>query len=89
MLFRSVRNLEPLLSAAIDASAKEDGWASLGGVGSLMTKIDPAFDARNYGYKKLSDLVRKLPYLEVKDVPAVRADGVANTNLHIRMKRSG
>ncbi|MGE0333152.1 MAG: NYN domain-containing protein [Ramlibacter sp.] len=80
-------NLEPLLSAAIDASARDDGWASLSAVGSLLNKMDPSFDARNYGYKKLSDLVRKLPYLDFREVPVVRADGITNTNNQIRMRR--
>jgi uncharacterized LabA/DUF88 family protein len=82
-----VRKLQPLLIAAIDANARDDGWASLGGVGSHIGKIDTAFDARNYGFKKLSDLVRSLKYLEVKELPLLRPDGVTVTNVQIRMKR--
>lgn len=52
----STIQLQPMMSAAIDANAREDGWASLGGVGSHIGKIDPSFDSRNYGHKKLSDL---------------------------------
>ena len=55
-----VRKLQPMLIAAIDANARDDGWAALGGVGSHISKMDPAFDARNYGFKKLSELVRSL-----------------------------
>ena len=84
-----VRKLQPLLIAAIDANARDDGWASLGGVGSHISKIETAFDARNYGFKKLSDLVRSLKYLEVKELPLVRPDGVTVTNVQIRMKRVG
>lgn len=82
-----VRTLQPLLIAAIDANARDDGWASLGGVGSHIGKIDTAFDARNYGFKKLSELVRSLKYLEVKELPLVRPDGVTVSNVQIRMKR--
>jgi uncharacterized LabA/DUF88 family protein len=82
-----VRTLQPLLIAAIDANARDDGWASLGGVGSHIGKIDTAFDARNYGFKKLSELVRALKYLEVKELPLVRPDGVTVSNVQIRMKR--
>jgi uncharacterized LabA/DUF88 family protein len=46
-----------LVGGAIDDAAEEDGWAHLGEVGNIMTKKSPAFDSRNYGYKKLSDLV--------------------------------
>lgn len=82
-----VRRLQPLVIAAIDVNAREDGWAALGGVGSHISKMDPAFDARNYGFKKLSELVRSLTYLEVKDLPMMRPDGVTVTNVQIRMKR--
>ncbi|MBI2748034.1 MAG: NYN domain-containing protein [Burkholderiales bacterium] len=82
-----VRKLQPLVIAAIDANAREDGWAALGGVGSHISKMDPAFDARNYGFKKLSELVRSLKYLEVKEMPLVRPDGVTVMNVQIRMKR--
>ena len=82
-----VRKLEPLIIAAIDANAREDGWASLGGVGSHIGKIAPAFDSRNYGFNKLSDLVRSLKYLEVKELPIMRPDGVTVTNVQIRTKR--
>ncbi|KAM3524633.1 hypothetical protein MY4038_007654 [Beauveria bassiana] len=34
--------------------------AALGEIGSLMVKIRPDFDARNYGYTKLTDLVTAL-----------------------------
>jgi hypothetical protein len=38
-------------------------------VGSLLQKNDPAFDARSYGFRKLSELVKGQPYLRVKEVP--------------------
>jgi uncharacterized LabA/DUF88 family protein len=79
--------LQPLLIAAIDANARDDGWAALGGVGSHIGKILPAFDARNYGFKKLSELVRSLKYVEVRDVPITRPDGVTLANVQIRLKR--
>jgi uncharacterized LabA/DUF88 family protein len=62
-----VAKLEPLLSKAVEAAAREDGWATLGLVGSTLQKTDSSFDERNYGFKKLSDLVRKQKYLEVKE----------------------
>jgi uncharacterized LabA/DUF88 family protein len=46
-----------LVGGAIDDAAEESGWAHLGAVGNIITKKSPAFDSRNYGYKKLSDLV--------------------------------
>lgn len=44
-------------------------WASLSAVGSFINKNNTSIDARNYGFTKLSELVRKQPYLEVKETP--------------------
>src|SRR5262249_40586354 len=45
----SQESLKPLLIAAITGAAREDGWALLSNVGSLIVKSNPSFDARNYG----------------------------------------
>jgi uncharacterized LabA/DUF88 family protein len=62
-----VQKLQPLLTKVVEATAREDGWTALGAVGSTLQKTDSSFDERNYGFKKLSDLVRKQSYLEVKE----------------------
>jgi len=49
--------LVSLLRSAVEAGSDEDGWAHLGGVGNIITKQRPDFDARNWGYAKLSDLM--------------------------------
>jgi len=43
---------------ALDQAIDDSGWAGLGAFGSYLTKLQPDFDSRLYGYKKLSDLVR-------------------------------
>lgn len=43
---------------ALEQSTDDSGWANLGPFGSYLTKVQPDFDSRNYGYKKLSDLVK-------------------------------
>lgn len=65
----SAPGLEPLLRAAVTATTKDDGWSDLARVGQVIVNNDPTFDARNYGYPKLGLLVRRLPYLAVRDVP--------------------
>ncbi|WP_314430692.1 NYN domain-containing protein [Microbacterium lacticum] len=57
-----------LRSCASTASG-EDGWANLSAVGSLMRKQQPDFDARNWGYAKLSDLVRAIGLFDVEPRP--------------------
>jgi hypothetical protein len=44
--------------AALEQSSDDAGWAHLGTFGSYLTKLQPDFDSRLYGYKKLSDLVK-------------------------------
>ncbi|MBS62826.1 NYN domain-containing protein [Salinisphaera sp.] len=59
--------LRRLMESAVSAVSKDDGWASLAAVGSQINKNDPSFDARNYGYQKLGQLVHALNYVEVED----------------------
>jgi uncharacterized LabA/DUF88 family protein len=74
--------LEPMLRAAIDASARDDGWSPLSSVGSMLLKNNPSFDPRNYGCPKLGELVRRQTYLEVREVPA--SDGSTNVHIFVR-----
>ena len=75
--------LQASLSQAIESSAKENGWAAMGAVGTMMQKIDPAFDARNYGFPKFGALVRSQPFAEVKEVST--GDG-STTALYVRLR---
>lgn len=43
---------------ALERSSDDAGWANLGTFGNYLTKRQPDFDPRVYGFKKLSDLVR-------------------------------
>jgi hypothetical protein len=43
---------------ALEQSIDDAGWAHLGTFGSYLTKLQPDFDSRLYGYKKLSELVK-------------------------------
>jgi len=63
--------LQPVVLAALDAVAREDGWAPLGPVGSQMNKNHPSIDPSNYGFSQLSKLMRKQDYLEIKEVAGV------------------
>ena len=44
----------------------EDGWAFLGDVGSLLQKKRPSFDSRNYGFEKLTPLIKSINRFEVE-----------------------
>ena len=62
-----VPDLKGLLTHAIAETSRDSGWASLSAVGSFINKNNTSFDPRNYGFTKLSELVRKQAYLEVKE----------------------
>jgi uncharacterized LabA/DUF88 family protein len=63
---RGDAKLVNLLREGIDAASDDDGWANLGGVGSYVAKQSPAFDARNWGYTKLVELVTAIDLFEVE-----------------------
>jgi len=44
--------------SALEQSSDDAGWAHLGTFGSYLIKLQPDFDSRIYGFKKLSDLVK-------------------------------
>jgi hypothetical protein len=48
-----------LLRQAIEDASDDSGWAFLGIVGSYLTKVQPDFDPRLFGHKKLSDLFKQ------------------------------
>ncbi len=46
------------LRNSVATASAEDGWANLATVGQLLRKWHTDFDSRNWGYTKLSELVR-------------------------------
>lgn len=63
-----------LISSSINDVADESGWAFLGDVGSLIIKKQPDFDPRNYGFKKLTQLIRNVSVFEVDERQTDRAN---------------
>lgn len=55
----------PILTRAIEQMESEDGWVRLGAVGQRLANIASDFDPRTFGFRKLSDLVRKTGAFEV------------------------
>ena len=76
--------LKPMIRAAVNAAAQDDGWAQLSVVGKFLVKNSPSFDPRNYGCQKLGELVRKQKYIKLKEVPT--SSGSGGVNIFIRLK---
>lgn len=78
------RKLASLLRNAVEASSDESGWAHLAPVGSNIAKQSPEFDPRNYGYRKLGELVSATKLFDIEE----RQMGDSNSKaLYVRDKR--
>jgi NYN domain/OST-HTH/LOTUS domain len=55
-----------ILRKVVDLMDSEDGWVPLSAFGHRLASLAPDFDPRTYGYKKLSDLVRKTGAFDVE-----------------------
>ncbi len=55
-----------LISSTISDLADEDGWAFLGDVGNLLQKKQPNFDSRNYGFPKLTRLIKSIKKFDIE-----------------------
>jgi len=60
------RELIKLINSSIRDVEDENGWAFLAEVGNLIIKKQPSFDSRNYGYDKLTTLVRSMGKYEIE-----------------------
>jgi uncharacterized protein (TIGR00288 family) len=69
--------LVALLRNAVESSAGDDGWSALGRVGQQIGN-QASFDPRNYGYRKLSDLIEASQLFEIEK---------RETHLYLRDKR--
>jgi uncharacterized LabA/DUF88 family protein len=57
----------PIIMKVITQMESEDGWVLLGAVGEQLANLASDFDPRTYGFRKLSDLVRKTNSFEIDD----------------------
>lgn len=57
-------NLQSVLTKAINATSDDSGWTTLSMLGQHLNRTHADFDAREFGFRKLSDLVAAQPYLD-------------------------
>lgn len=55
-----------IISQSVADIADDDGWAFLGDVGGLIQKKLPNFDSRNYGFDKLTPLIKSTGKFEIE-----------------------
>lgn len=55
----------PVIPRVLEQRETDDGWAPFRAVGTRLANQSSDFDPRNFGFRKLSDLARKINYFEV------------------------
>ncbi len=73
-----------LLRNSVEASSDDSDWAHLASVGSNIAKQAPEFDPRNYGYKKLGELVVATKLFQIEERSA--SDG-HSTAVYLKDRR--
>ena len=58
-----------LIAESLAMIADEDGFAFMGELGNLLLRQQPDFDPRNYGFQKLTQLVKSLDRFEIDARP--------------------
>lgn len=58
-----------LIADSLSMIADEDGFAFMGELGNLILRKQPDFDPRNYGFQKLTQLVKSLDRFEIDARP--------------------
>ncbi len=78
--------LVTMIRNGIEDAADDTGWASLGVVGQKVANSNPDFDPRNFGYKKLGELIRAMQLFEVDERPMENSPA---HNIYIRDRKRG
>ncbi len=78
------RPIQSVLTKALNkVDSDDEDWVSLSALGNHLNRTDPSFDARNYGFAKLGDLVKDQPFVETRTVTGTSGRG----QLWVRLKR--
>jgi hypothetical protein len=75
-----------LIEATLEAIGDEDGWAFLGDVGNLIVKKKPEFDPRNYGFSKLTPMLKSLT--DILEIDERESDKKGIKHVYVRLRYS-
>lgn len=79
-------NTIELIEDTLDAIGDEDGWAFLGDVGNLIVKKKPEFDPRNYGFAKLTPMLKSLT--DILEIDERESDKKGIKHVFVRLRYS-
>lgn len=63
------KNVVSLIASTIQDVSDEDGWAFMGELGNILPRKQPDFDPRNYGFEKLTTMVKSIDRFEIDARP--------------------
>lgn len=70
---------------AVEQSSDDSGWSNIGTFGSILRKLKSDFDSRQYGFKKLSELVKaRKDIFEIQERKQANSETVA---IYLKMKK--
>ena len=75
-----------LIEDTLEAIGDEDGWAFLGDVGNLIVKKKPEFDPRNYGFSKLTPMLKTLT--DILEIDERESDKKGIKHVYVRLRYS-
>ena len=75
-----------LIEDTIEAIGDDDGWAFLGDVGNLIVKKKPEFDPRNYGFTKLTPMLKSLT--DILEIDERDSDKKGIKHVYVRLRFS-
>ncbi|MEO8253451.1 MAG: NYN domain-containing protein [Flavobacterium sp.] len=73
-----------LIEDSIDDLADDSGWAFLGDVGNLIVKKKPEFDPRNYGFTKLTPMLKSLT--DILEIDERDSDKKGIKHVYVRLR---
>ncbi len=73
-----------IIESTIDDIADDDGWAFLGDVGNLIVRKRPEFDPRNYGFPKLTPMMKSLT--DILEIDERESDKKGIKHVFVRLK---
>ncbi len=75
-----------LIESTIDDISDDDGWAFLGDLGNLIVKNKPEFDPRNYGFAKLTPLLKSLN--DILEIDEIESEKKGIKHVYVRLRYS-
>jgi len=75
-----------LIESSIDDIADDEGWAFLGDVGNTIVKKKPEFDPRNYGFVKLTPMMKSMT--DILEIDERESEKKGIKHVYVKLKYS-